>query len=161
MKTNLNTDILFKLMPIITKTASEDFKVSHMPLVIQKSDEILGTLEKKVQIHAPNIKYIKLEGLKIYEQLVISAMSGYTLFLSNTVIHLEKCPGISTLVIEYNWSSETEKMTATLDQDNYYPLLERVVCRNLQQYSNRFFQAFSFSAPRLTELYIQFADSRL
>lgn len=123
--------------------------------------EILGTLEKKVQIHAPNIKYIKLEGLKIYEQLVISAMSGYTLFLSNTVIHLEKCPGISTLVIEYNWSSETEKMTATLDQDNYYPLLERVVCRNLQQYSNRFFQAFSFSAPRLTELYIQFADLRL
>lgn len=77
--------------------------------------ELIGTIEKKVQIHAPNIKYIKLEGLKIYEKLVITPMTGYTLFLSNTVIHLEQCPGIRTLVIEYNWSSETEKMTAKFD----------------------------------------------
>ncbi len=68
---------------------------------------------------------------------------------------------MKSLVIEYNWSSEDEKMTAVFDQPNYYPLLERVVGRNLQQYSNRFFHALSKTAPALTELYLHFADVRL
>ncbi len=50
--------------------------------------EMFSTLNKKVFIHAPNIKYIYIEGLKIYDKLTITPMSGYTLFLSNTVIHL-------------------------------------------------------------------------
>lgn len=42
---DLDADILFKLMPIITKAPQTGFKQSHMPLVIQKGEELIGTLD--------------------------------------------------------------------------------------------------------------------
>ena len=89
---------------------------------------------------------------------MITANTGYLLHLHNTVVHLEECAGMGKLVIESNWSSETEKMTAEFKSKNYYPRLENISCRSLQQYSNRFFQSFSLTAPNLTELYICFAE---
>ena len=89
---------------------------------------------------------------------MITAKTGYLLHLQNTVVHLEECPGMGKLILEYNWSSETENMTAEFKNRNYYPKLESISCRNLQQYSNKFFQSFSYTAPNLSELYICFAE---
>lgn len=61
--------------------------------------ELRGTLEKKVVVKAPSVKRIYIEGLKKYERLDITSMSAYTLHLSNTVVHLEGCPGVGRLII--------------------------------------------------------------
>ncbi len=59
-------------------------------------------------------------------------MTGYLLHLRNTVVHLEDCAGMGKLVLEYNWSSDKERMTAEWSTKAFYKHLHSITCRNLQ-----------------------------
>lgn len=83
---------------------------------------MICTRSKKLRLLAPNIERVIIDGLNGYEpgELEIAADNGFYLHLIRTVIHLEKCKGFSTLVIEDNWSGEKDPFTAEMNEPNYY-----------------------------------------
>ncbi len=125
-----------------------------------KQLELLHTDRKKLVIEAPNIERVAIDGMTGSEtgDLTISAMSGYTLHINRSAVHLEDCPGVGKLIIENNWGQECEQLTARRDKANYYPLLHTIVGRSITCYSNQFFHSFGETAPALHELYLEFND---
>lgn len=86
----LNPDILFKLMPIVTKKQPGGFKKEHMPLIIQTKDEILGSLDTAApeEVEAfigPLMGWIE----KTLDERSVHPLIAIALF---TVIFLQICP---------------------------------------------------------------------
>lgn len=101
-----------------------------------------------------------LDGLCDYkpEDLLIEAMTAYTLILSRGGVHLENCRGVGKVIIDSNWSNTGDYLSTNLDTPNYFPYLTHITAKNLGVYSNKFFHSFALTAPNLEEIFIGFNE---
>ncbi len=86
----LTPDILFKLMPIVTRSKPERFKTEHMPLIIQTKSEIIGSLDTA----APEEVEAFIKPLMRWVEGVLDDRSVHPLIAISlfTVIFLQICP---------------------------------------------------------------------
>lgn len=104
-------------------------------------------------IKAPGIQKVKLKFLKKYEDLVITAKTGYTLELEASPVHIRRCPGIGKLRVNANFGGH---FTAEDMQNEFYQHLQLIQMKDLNKYSNQWFHSFGKTAPKLTYILLQF-----
>ena len=64
-----------------------------------------------------------MKGLKKFNRLAISALSGYTLKIKDGLFDITECPGVKNLILKYDSKLIKDRACAEMKKRDYYPFL--------------------------------------